>query len=53
MLNSPIVVALIIAIPLGAIVAVFAGYYIGSARNRVRFEESLRAQKETSAQRLL
>ena len=53
MLNSPIVVALIIAIPLGAIVALFAAYYIGSTRNRVRFEESLRAQKETSEQRLL
>lgn len=53
MLNSPIVVALIIAIPLGAIVALVAGYYIGSTRNKVRFEESLRAQKETSEQRLL
>jgi len=52
-LNSPIVVALIIAIPLGAIVALVAGYYIGSTRNKVRFEESLRAQKETSEQRLL
>jgi len=52
-LNSPIVVALIIAIPMGAIVALLAGYYIGSTRNKVRFEESLRAQKETSEQRLL
>jgi len=52
-LNSPIVVALIIAIPLGAIVALVAGYYIGSTRNKVRFEESLRAQKETSERRLL
>jgi ribonucrease Y len=52
-LNSPIVVALIIAIPLGALVALFAGYYIGSTRNKARFEESLRAQKETSEQRLL
>lgn len=53
MLNSTIVVALIIAIPLGAIVALFAGYYIGSTRNKVRFEESLRVQKEASEQRFL
>ena len=53
MLNSPTVVALIIAIPLGAIVALFAGYYIGSTRNKARFEASLRAQKEASEQRLL
>jgi len=52
-LNSLIIVALIIAIPLGAIVALFAGYYIGSTRNKVRFEESLRVQKEASEQRLL
>jgi len=52
-LNSTIVVALIIAIPLGAIVALFAGYYIGSTRNKVRFEESLRVQKEASEQRFL
>jgi ribonuclease Y len=52
-LNSTIVVALILAIPLGAIVALFAGYYIGSTRNKVRFEESLRVQKEASEQRLL
>ena len=53
MLNSPTAVALIIAIPLGAIVALFTGYYIGSAHNKVRFEESLRVQKEASEQRLL
>ncbi len=53
MLNSPIVVALIIAIPLGAVVALFAGYYIGSTRNKAHFEENLRAQKEASEQRLL
>jgi ribonuclease Y len=52
-LNSPIVVALVIAIPMGAIVALLAGYYIGSTRNKARFEESLRAQKETSERRLL
>jgi ribonuclease Y len=52
-LNSPIVVALIIAIPMGALVALLAGYYIGSTRNKARFEESLRAQKETSERRLL
>ncbi len=48
-----VVVALIIAIPIGAITALFAGYYIGSTRNKVQFEESLRAQKEASEQRLL
>ena len=53
MLNSPTVVALILAIPLGAIVALFAGYYIGSTRNKAYFEKSLRAQKEASEQRLL
>ncbi len=53
MSNIIIVVALIIAIPLGAIIALFAGYYIGSTRNKVRFEENLRAQKEASEQRLM
>ena len=53
MLNSPIVVALIIATPMGAFVALIAGYYIGSTRNKARFEENLCAQKETSERRLL
>ncbi len=52
-MSNTIIVALIITIPLGAAFAVFIGYYVGLTRNKVRFEESLRAQTEASEQRLL
>jgi len=51
--QSMIVIALIISIPLGAALAVFFGYYFGMARNKEKFETHLRAEKETSEQRLL
>jgi len=52
--SSFLVEALIIfSIPLGAILALAIGYYIGFTRNKVRFEEHLRAEKEDSERRLL
>jgi ribonucrease Y len=48
-----VIVGLIIIIPVGAIIAVFVGYYIGKTQNQVRFEERLRTEKEASEQRLL
>lgn len=48
-----IVVALGIVMLIGALIALSAGYYIGSTRKKVQFEESLRTQKEASEQRLL
>src|SRR5215469_8345592 len=48
-----IVLALIISIPLGAVFAVFFGYYLGMTRNRGKFEALLRTEKEASEQRLL
>ncbi len=52
-MSNIIVVALIITIPLGALLAVFTGFYIGSSRNKVRFEERLRIEKEASERQLL
>jgi ribonuclease Y len=37
----------------GASVALAAGYYIGTARNKQHFEERLRVEKETSEQKLM
>ncbi len=49
-----IVVSLtIIAMLVGAVVALLAGIYIGTTRNKASLEERLRAQKEASEQRLL
>src|SRR5215472_11152644 len=49
-----IVLALIIiGILLGAVFAVFIGYYFGLARNKEKFEERLRTEKEASEHRLL
>ncbi len=47
-----LIFALLLLIP-GAIVALVAGYFIGRARNKERFETSLRQLKEVSEQRLL
>jgi ribonuclease Y len=51
--SAIIVVALIITITLGAFLAVVIGYYLGSTRDRARFEKSLRELKEASEHRLL
>jgi ribonuclease Y len=48
-----IVPALIITILLGAVFAVFIGYYLGVTRNKEQFEARLRTEKEASEQRLL
>ncbi len=48
-----IVIIALIIILLGAALAVISGYYIGVMRNRGKFEARLRAEKETSEQRLL
>ena len=53
MSTATIVVALIFAILIGAFTALFAGYYIGTTRNRSKFEGDLRAEKEASEKRLL
>jgi ribonucrease Y len=51
--SAIIVVALIITITLGAVLAIVIGYYLGSTRDRARFEKSLREMKEASEHRLL
>jgi len=51
--QGQIILALIIIIPVGAALALVIGYYIGLMRNKEKFEERLRAEKETSEQRLL
>ncbi len=53
MSNTAIVVALIFTVPLGALLAISAGFYGGSTRNKVRFEERLRIEKEASERQLL
>ena len=52
-MSNIIVLALIIVVPLGALIALATGYYIGVTRNKGIFEERLRLEKETSEQRLL
>lgn len=54
-MSNLIVVVLIITITvlLGATLAIFAGFYVGSTRNKVRFEEHLRIEKEGSERQLL
>lgn len=52
-MSAIIVVALIITITLGAFLAVVIGYYLGSTRDRARYEKSLRELKEASEHRLL
>ncbi len=52
MAQGQIIIALILIL-LGAAFAVFIGYYFGVARNKEKFEARLRAEKETSEQRLL
>ena len=52
-MSTIIAVALIFAVPLGALGALWAGIYIGSTRNKAQLEEKLRALKEVHEQRLL
>ncbi len=52
-MSNLVVVALIITIPLGALLAILTGFYVGWSRNKVRFEERLRAEKEASERQLL
>ncbi len=52
-MSNTIAVALIITIPLGALLAVLTGFYIGGTRNKVRFEERLRVEKEANERQLL
>ena len=52
-MSTTIVVALIITILLGALLALATGFYVGLSRNKVRFEERLRAEKEVSERQLL
>ncbi len=53
MSTTIIIVGLIVTIPIGAVIAVFVGYYIGKTRERAHFEERLRTEKEASERRLL
>lgn len=48
-----IIVALVVLLILGVVSAFGLGSYIGSTRNKAKFAEDLRAQKEASEQRLL
>ena len=51
---QPIVLVIVpIILVFGASVALAAGYYIGTARNKQHFEERLRVEKETSEQKLM
>ena len=52
-MSNTIVVALIFAIPLGALFAMMVGFYVGRTRYKIHFEESLRAERESSERRLL
>ncbi len=46
-------VVLVFIILLGVFVALLAGFYLGSTRNKAKFAEDLRAQKDASEERLL
>jgi ribonuclease Y len=48
-----ITVVLVFLILPGAFIALSVGFYLGSIRNKAKFAEDLRAQKDTSEQRLL
>ena len=52
-LTSVDVVFILIVLVLGAGVALYAGYLIGTTRNKQHYAERLRLEKETSEQRLL
>ncbi len=47
------IVLVLIALVLGAGVALYAGYLLGTTRNKQKFEERLRLEKEVNEQRLL
>ncbi len=48
-----VIVFVLIILVFGAGVALAAGYFIGTARNKQHFEERLRVEKETSEQKLM
>ena len=52
-MSNIIVVALIFATPIGALIAIIVGIYIGRTRYKIHYEESLRVEKEASERRLL
>ena len=52
-MSPAIIVFVSIFLVLGAGIALAAGYLLGTMRNRQKFEERLRAEKEASEQRLL
>ncbi len=52
LLSTSTVIAFALILLLGAFVALGAGYLYGRAQNKARFEQTLRAEKETSEQRL-
>ena len=53
MQSGIIIIALVILLVVGAGIALYAGYLIGSTRNKQQIAERLRIEKETSEQRLL
>ena len=53
MQNPNIVVLVVLLILPGALIALFVGFYLGSTRNKAKYAEGLRAQKEANEQRLL
>ncbi len=52
-MSTTVIIVGLITIPIGAVIAVFVGYYIGKTRDRAHFEERLRNEKEASERRLL
>lgn len=53
MQNPNIVVLVVFLILPGALIALFVGFYLGSTRNKAKYAEGLRAQKEANEHRLL
>jgi len=51
--QNPNIVVLVFLILPGALIALFVGFYLGSTRNKAKYAEGLRAQKESNEQRLL
>ena len=52
-MQNPNIVVLVFLILPGALIALFVGFYLGSTRNKAKYAEGLRAQKESNEQRLL
>ena len=53
MQSGIIIIALVILLVVGAGIALYAGYLIGTTRNKQQISERLRVEKEASEQRLL